>query len=75
MQVYVRYQDDGPVGICGQACSITNPWDQLHIFGDEKKAHEFARKIEKYAGRKNARITASWVDNQETMYPSVQRHG
>lgn len=76
MKTYLRYQDEGPSGICGQSCSITCPWDQLHIFLTEKKAEEFQQKVKDYKGRKNARITGVWYDDEEiSMYPSVQRHG
>jgi len=79
MKTYVRYQDDGPLGACGQICEITNPWDRLHIFKTEKAANEFLRMFKKnpsVCGRRNARITGIWHDDQEiAMYSSVQRHG
>ena len=74
MKVYVRYQDDGPLGICGQMCSITNPWDQLHIFSNESKARKFMRKVETIKIRKNSRVTGMWEDDQDQMYPSVIRY-
>jgi hypothetical protein len=61
--VYARYMDDGPNGICGQACSITNPWDKLYIFADEIKFREFARYVENIKHRKNPRIEGIWGDN------------
>ena len=74
MEVYVRYQDDGPLGICGQMCAITNPWDQLHIFPNESEARKFMRKVESIRFRKNSRVTGMWVDDQDQMYPSVIRY-
>ena len=72
MKTYVRYQDDGPIGICGQICAVTNPWDQLHIFTNEDEANEFMKKVESATGRKNSRVTAMWVDDPDQMYPSVR---
>ena len=76
MKTYVRYQDDGPRGFCGQICGITNPWDHLHIFKDEDSAREFMRKVEVEAdqNRENSRVTAMWIDDQDQMYPAIQRH-
>ena len=71
MKTYVRYQDDGSCGICGHMDSQ----DQLHIFKDEKSAHEFMKIVENSHTRKNERITGIWMDDQDvTLYPSVQKH-
>ena len=59
-QVYVRYQDDGPLGACGQTANITSPWDRLYIFQDYLDARKFMRKVEKSRGRKNPRVTKIW---------------
>jgi hypothetical protein len=53
----VIYEDDGPNGICGQSCSITNPWKQLYVFETEEKMREFSRRVENDRSRKNSRIT------------------
>ncbi|MEA3421776.1 MAG: hypothetical protein U9Q97_08910 [Acidobacteriota bacterium] len=74
MKTYVRYQDDGPRGFCGQICATTNPWDHLHIFTDEDLAREFMRKVEVIQSRQNPRITMVWIDDEREMYPEVQRH-
>ena len=59
-QVYIRYQDDGPLGVCGQTTDITSPWDRLYIFKDHEAAYEFMRKVENSRGRKNPRVTNIW---------------
>ena len=51
------YEDDGPSGICGQACSITNPWKRLYLFETEEKMREFARSVENSQGRLRPRIS------------------
>lgn len=66
MKIYVRYQDDGPAGICGQEARTTSDWDQLHIFNSYKKAHEFIREVERSTGRRNPRATAMWHEEYET---------
>lgn len=53
----VVYADDGPNGICGQSCSITNPWSRLHLFDSEEKMRDFCRKVESDRVRKNSRVT------------------
>lgn len=53
----VVYEDDGPNGICGQSCSITNPWKRLYVFETEEKMREFCRKVENDRARRNSRIT------------------
>lgn len=63
MKVYLRYQDDGPSGFCGQTTSVTSPWDQLHIFPDYDSAREYMRQLEQWPpGRKNPRVTAIWQE-------------
>jgi len=56
----VAYEDDGPSGICGQACSITNPWRKLYLFETEEKMREFVRKIEQTTGRLRGRIVGMY---------------
>lgn len=51
------YEDDGPSGICGQSCSITNPWKRLYLFETEEKMREFARAVENSKGRLRSRIS------------------
>ena len=71
MKTYVRNQDDGQWGAYGNIASR----DQLHIFEDEKSAHEFIESIRNSRVRKNGRITGIWMDDQDiTLYPSVQNH-
>jgi len=60
MKIYIRYQDDGPSGPCGQATSTTSPWDILHIFKDQKSYRKFTKLVESMTWRKNSRITAIW---------------
>lgn len=62
-----RYQDDGPNGICGQAMSITMPWDKLHIFYNEDDLRTYIRSIEAgdFKTRKNPRITNCWHYDSE----------
>ncbi len=74
MKIYLRYQDDGPNGICGQACSITNPWDVLHVFDDEDSAYWFKRNLEKNKSRENARITMQWDSENNSLVPEVVVH-
>ena len=52
----IAYEDDGPVGLCGQSCAVMNPWHKLYLFETEEKMREYARKIEQSHGRKNPRI-------------------
>jgi len=61
---YVAYQDDGPIGPCGQSCATTNPWDKLYIFTNRKKMREFVDPISEgtYTARRNARITNIWEE-------------
>jgi hypothetical protein len=64
MKVYIRYQDDGPSGPCGQLTS-TNPWDQLHVFPDYEQARMFMHQVENHTvGRKNPRITGVWQEEE-----------
>jgi len=64
MKTYVRYKDDGSLGICGQACSITNPWDKLHIFENYDEARKFMKNIENFKShRENPRIDYYWQEN------------
>lgn len=50
------YQDDGPLGICGQAMSTTCPHTWVYLFDSEEKLREAA--ANKKIGRqgKNAKI-------------------
>ena len=66
-QVYLRYQDDGPLGACGQIISVTNPWDRLYIFKDHEAAYEFMREVESCRGRKNPRVTKIWQAGDDFM--------
>ena len=72
--VYVRYEDDGPSGICGQACSITNPWDILHIFDDESGFRDFMKSTENITNRLNPRVTTLWFSGDNSLVPQVQDH-
>ena len=74
MRIYLRYQDDGAQGLCGQAYSITESWDILHIFEDEDDAHLFKRAVEMVKSRKNPRITNRWDDRTYGMVPEVKSH-
>ena len=67
---YVRYQDDGPMGLCGQAMSITMPWDRLYVFDCAEDADRFCAGVRESNGRKNARVTARWDDfiEQNVLY-------
>jgi len=53
------YEDDGPMGICGQSCSITCPWKKLYLFENEEAMRLFMKRTEnnRNVGRRNARIT------------------
>ena len=59
---YVRYQDDGPSGACGQSVSNTMPWDILYVFNSPDDADQFCKNVSKGRGRKNVRVTARWDD-------------
>lgn len=59
--VYVRYQDDGPTGICGQTTDITSPWDKLFIVDDYDQLKDLEALI-KLQHRLNGRITTIWED-------------
>lgn len=71
MTVFLLYKDDGPVGICGQAMSITSPWQKLIEVEDTDVAYRLQRLdslglsamlsfcgVNGSGGRKNARIEA-----------------
>lgn len=53
----VIYEDDGPNGICGQSCSVTNPWKKLYLFKSEEGLRNFCREVENNNTRKNSRVT------------------
>ena len=74
MKTYVRYQDDGPNGPCGQSCSTTNPFDQLHIFECMNDANKWMRSVELLKTRKNPRVTMVWYDDNELFCPLVVKH-
>ncbi len=77
MMIYVRYQDDGPIGMTGQLCSTTNGNDVLHIFNNENSAREFQRKVEASllsGSRRNPRVSGYWDDKKDKMFPSVHYH-
>ena len=70
MKTYIRYQDDGPSGVCTNACSETNPWDELHIFESYDDARIFMKDVEqgKYKkGRLNSKITCIWQDEYKVI--------
>ena len=68
MKTYIRYKDDGPSGICGQACSITNPWDKLDIFENYDEARKFMKNIKNFEShRKNPRIDYYWQENRRQL--------
>ena len=54
---YYIYQDDGPLGICGQSMSITRPWRQLWISNRYVTDYEMKEELRKISSRKNPRIT------------------
>lgn len=58
------YEDDGPSGICGQSCSITNPWKKLYIFETEEKMREFLRNVEEIKTRKNSRVSGLFYPSE-----------
>ena len=74
MKIYLRYQDDGVEGLCGQACSITNSWDVLHVFNSEDSAYLFTRNIEFIESRKNPRITMRWSEDYKNHPGEVVVH-
>lgn len=61
---YIAYKDDGPKGICGQAMSITSPWNKLIIFDDYFKMKKFADNIDDFSHRLNPRIEGYWEDSE-----------
>lgn len=60
----VVYEDDGPNGICGQSCSITNPWKKLYIFETEERMREFLRNVEESKSRKNSRVSGLFYPSE-----------
>ena len=73
MKTYIQYLDDGPVGITGQGCSSTNPWNRLYIFNDEESAYKFMREVELITNRKNPRVGHIWYDGVKGMAQEVYR--
>ena len=65
VKIFMRYQDDGPSGPCGQACSTTNNWDILYIFENNDSARKFTREVEEMKSRENARVSMSWTDDDQ----------
>jgi len=61
-EVYARYKDDGPNGICGQSCSTTCHWDKLFIFPNEGIFREWVRSLEFLNSRCNPRIDGHWIN-------------
>ena len=61
---YLRYCDDGPVGMCGQSMDITCNWDKLVLL-DEKPNEEGMRELLKgiSIGRDNPRFENTWHDS------------
>lgn len=57
--------DDGPKGICGQAMSVTCPWQHLHFFPDEQAFRDFVET--KKLGRGGSR--------EKIVYCVVGSHG
>lgn len=65
MKYFVRYQDDGAMGGCGQSCSISDPLNQMHVFENEDDAKAFIKRVrEDKPTRKNQRITGIWTENE-----------
>jgi len=62
MTVYVNYTDQGPAGICGQSCDVTNPWNRLYIFDDYDTARQFMESLEGGNGRLHPRVKYYWDD-------------
>jgi hypothetical protein len=78
--IFVLYEDDGPLGICGQSMSITSRWRKLIQVQDYDEAyhllrlaHEPVKLCEKlgFCGingsqcRENARITDVFLSKDE----------
>jgi hypothetical protein len=46
------YTDEGPKGIGAQACSITRPWLEVHLFVTEFQARDYIAAMGVFDGRK-----------------------
>lgn len=79
--VYIRYKDDGPLGYCGQCCSITSPRDVLFKVRDRDQARILCKAIERDATRLNSRVDGMWstIDedclNPVQSWPSILKEG
>ena len=64
--IYAIYKDDGPLGFCGQAMSITSSWERLYRLKSYDDFRAFRDMIEAVKSRKNPRIIA-WFDDAEEL--------
>lgn len=74
-RVYVRYQDDGPSGPCGQTMNVTSPWDRLYVYENEEDARAFVRFVKDKRvgwGRRNPRISGYWSWADGNAYEGVR---
>ena len=62
--IYAIYKDDGPGGFCGQAMSITCPWEHLYRLKNYDDFRAFREKVEATKGRQNPRIVAVFDDKE-----------
>lgn len=62
---YLLYEDDGPLGICGQAMSITSNWKRLYKIRKYEDVRNICERILKLDNRKNPTITKIFTDNEQ----------
>jgi hypothetical protein len=64
--IYVNYRDDGPAGLCAQACSITSPWNRLYRFENFDAFRQWLKSFEDNPPKRaNPRIQNYWSDDIE----------
>jgi len=69
--IYVSYEDDGPLGICGQTVDITGPWRKLFICEGLAEYTELATLIKNKVTRRNQHIAGIWSSNPENCMNEV----
>lgn len=65
---YIYYEDNGPLGICGQAMSITQPWKRLYKVAKYEDIRSFRCKIDAFTHRHKPEIKAIFTDNSKQAF-------